>query len=182
MVEKRIKIEEKTFEMTLPEADILAAVKRLAVRLRADYADKEPVFVVVLNGAFVFASDLLRLVDYPADVTFVKLSSYSGTASTGRIAEQLPVSMSLTDRHVVVVEDIVETGYSMEFLLKRINEHVPASVEICALSAKPGQIRVPGLTVKYVGMELPEAFIVGYGLDYNGHGRLLRDIYSLVEG
>ncbi len=178
---KRIIIEGKTFEMTIPETTILESVRRVADRLRADYADKNPVFVVVLNGAFVFASDLLRLVDYPAEVTFTKLTSYSGMQSTGRITEQLGINTTLSGRHVIIVEDIVETGYSMQYLQNRINEHNPASLEICALTAKPEKMQVDDVAVKYVGMQLPEAFIVGYGLDYNQQGRLLRDIYSQVS-
>lgn len=180
-MENRVKIHDKVFEISIPESEILEKVEAVASRLREDYADKNPVLVIVLSGAFVFASDLLRVLDMPCQLAFTKLASYSGTASTGKIVEQLPVTESLTDRHVIVVEDIVETGYSMQYLLGRIRESNPASVEICALSAKPEKCKVPGLTVKYVGMNLPEAFIVGYGLDYDGAGRELRDIYSLVE-
>lgn len=180
-MENRVKIHDKIFEISIPESEILEKVEAVASRLREDYADKNPVLVIVLSGAFVFASDLLRVLDMPCQLAFTKLASYSGTTSTGKIVEQLPVTESLTDRHVIVIEDIVETGYSMQYLLGRIRESNPASVEICALSAKPEKCKVPGLTVKYVGMNLPEAFIVGYGLDYDGAGRELRDIYSLVE-
>ena len=181
MAQKRIKIKDKTFELTIPEASILAAVKTVAKAIEDDYADKNPVFVIVLNGAFVFAGDLIRMIDIPCQITFTKLSSYDGTSSTERIAEQLPVTDDLDGRHVIIIEDIVETGYSMQFLLNRIQEQHPASVEICALSHKPEKCKVDGLQVKYVGMTLPEAFIVGYGLDYDQQGRELRDIYSLVE-
>lgn len=179
-MEKTIQLKDKTFCVTIPEEEILASVRKLAERISADYADKNPVFVIVLSGAFVFASDLLREIQFPCQLAFTKLTSYSGTESTGKIAELLPVTENVTDRHVIILEDIVETGYSMQFLLERLAEHNPASVEICALSAKPEQCKVPGLNVKYVGMQLPEAFIVGYGLDYDGLGRQLRDIYSLV--
>ncbi len=178
----QIEIEGRTFEPAIPEAAILEAVRGVAARLERDYADKNPVFVVVLNGAFVFASDLFRMITFPCQVAFTKLASYDGLASTGRIIEQLAVNEDLTGRHVIIVEDIVETGFSMQFLLSRLKEQRPASVEICAFSFKPEKVRVEGLTVKYVGMTLPEAFIVGYGLDFNGHGRLLRDIYSLCGG
>lgn len=180
MANKRITINDKTFELTIPESTIQEAVKAVADRIRDDYGDKNPVFVVVLNGAFAFASDLFRHVDYPSLVSFVKLSSYAGLSSCGTITEQLPVTDIVKGRHVVIVEDIVERGYTMEHLIKSIKEHEAASVEICAFSFKPERLEVPGLEVKYVGMTLPEAFIVGYGLDYNNQGRLLRDIYSLV--
>lgn len=178
-MEKRVVLLDKTFKLTIPESEILSKVEAVAARLREDYADKNPVLVIVLSGAFVFASDLVRVLDIPCQLAFTKLKSYDGTSSTGKIVEQLPVTENIEGRHVIVVEDIVETGYSMQFLLESLNKHNPASVEICALSAKPEKCQVPGLTVKYVGMTLPEAFIVGYGLDYDGTGRELRDIYSL---
>lgn len=180
-MEKRVVLLDKTFKLTIPESEILSKVEAVAARLRKDYADKNPVLVIVLSGAFVFASDLIRVLDIPCQLAFTKLKSYDGTASTGKIVEQLPVTENIEGRHVIIIEDIVETGYSMQFLLESLNKHNPASVEICALSAKPEKCKVPGLTVKYVGMTLPEAFIVGYGLDYDGTGRELRDIYSLLS-
>lgn len=178
---KSIRLKDKVFEVTIPEKTILEAVDRLAKQLHDDYADKNPVFVVVLSGAFVFAADVIRAIDFPCQMAFTKLTSYSGISSTGKIIEQLPVTENVRDRHVVIIEDIVETGYSMQFLKERLAESNPASVEICAFSTKPERCKVEGLNVKYVGMRLPEAFIVGYGLDYDGLGRELRDIYSLRE-
>lgn len=177
---KRIQIEEKTFEVTITENEIQNAVDAVAKRISDDYKDKNPVFVVVLNGAFVFAADLLKRFEFPCQISFTKFSSYDGTSSTGRIAEQLPVTEDITNRHVIIIEDIVETGYSMAFLKENLQKRNPASLEICAFSHKPEKCKVEGLTVKYVGMKLPEAFIVGYGLDYNQQARQLRDIYSLV--
>lgn len=182
MSAKRITIHDKTFELSIPESEIQAAVKNVADKIKADYAGKHPLFVVVLNGAFVFGADLFaQMEELPCQVAFSKIKSYNGTSSTGTIAEQLAITEEVSGRHVVIVEDIVETGYSMQYLLERINSYHPASVEICAFSHKPEQCKVPGLKVKYVGMKLPEAFIVGYGLDYNQSGRQLRDIYSLVQ-
>lgn len=178
---KSIRLKDKVFEVTIHEKTILEAVDRLAKQLHDDYADKNPVFVVVLSGAFVFAADVIRAIDFPCQMAFTKLTSYSGISSTGKIIEQLPVTENVRDRHVVIIEDIVETGYSMQFLKERLAESNPASVEICAFSTKPERCKVEGLNVKYVGMKLPEAFIVGYGLDYDGLGRELRDIYSLRE-
>lgn len=178
---ERITIKDKTFELTIKESEILKSVDKIALQIKEDYADKNPLFVVVLSGAFVFASDLLRHMTFPCQFAFTKFTSYDGTNSTGKIVEQLPVCENINGRHIIIIEDIVETGYSMKYLLSRLNEYEPASVEICALSYKPEKCRVPGLNVKYVGMTLPEAFIVGYGLDYDGEGRQLRDIYSLVN-
>lgn len=177
---KRITLGDKTFEVVISEAEIQQAVDGVVARLTEDYAGKNPVFVTVLNGAFVFAADIFRRVTFPCQMAFTKVASYSGTASTGKIVEQLPVSEDLTGRHVVIIEDIVETGYSMQYLLETMKKHCPASVEICAFSYKPEQCKVDGLKVKYVGMTMPEAFIVGYGLDYDQMGRELRDIYALV--
>lgn len=177
-----IKLKDKVFEVSIPESKILEAVNRVAKQLHDDYSDKNPVFVIVLSGAFVFASDVIRAIDFPCQIAFTKIASYTGTTSSGRIVEQLPVTEDVNGRHVVIIEDIVETGYSMQYLIERLSEHHPASVEICAFSAKPERCKVEGLSIKYVGMKLPEAFIVGYGLDYDGLGRELRDIYSLKEG
>ena len=180
MTANRITILGKTFEKTITEQEIHEAVKKVAERITADYSDKNPVFVVVLSGAFVFAADLLRHITFPCEIAFTKLQSYAGLESTGKITEELPVSENIEGRHVVIVEDIVETGYSMQSLKKLLTDRHPASVEICALSHKPEKLRVKDMEVKYVGMQLPDAFIVGYGLDYNNHGRQLKDIYSLV--
>lgn len=183
MANKRITIHDKTFEITIPEATIQEAVKSVAASLKTDYADKNPVFVVVLNGAFMFAADLFRMTDYQCTITFAKVSSYDGTSSCGTISEQLPVSEAVAGRHVVIVEDIIERGYTMEYIVNRVLSLQPASVAICALSFKPEKLEVPRIKdrIRYTGMELPEAFIVGYGLDYNQCGRHLRDIYSLTE-
>lgn len=181
MTANRITILGKTFEKTITEQEILGAVKKVAERITADYSEKNPVFVIVLNGAFVFAADLLRHITFPCEIAFTKLTSYAGLESTGNIIEQLPVSEDIEGRHVVIVEDIVETGYSMQFLKEVLADKHPASVEICAFSFKPEKLKVKDMKVKYVGMQLSDAFIVGYGLDYNSQGRQLRDIYSLVN-
>lgn len=181
MNKERITLGDKTFETLIPEAEILDKVKTLTEKLKADYADKNPIFVVVLNGAFAFASDIFRFVDFPCQVSFTKFSSYDGTKSTGCITEQLAVTESITDRHVIIIEDIVETGYSMEYLVKRLQAYNPASLQICCMSFKPEKCLVKDLPIKYIGMTLPEAFVVGHGFDYNQQGRLLKDIYALVE-
>lgn len=177
----RVTIENKTFELTIPEEKILEAVDKCAQEINDDYYGKNPLFVIVLGGAFIFGADLVRRIKKPCDISFVKITSYEGLSTTNVIKEQLPASESIKGRHVIIVEDIVETGQSMEYLKKRIESLEPASLEICALSFKPEKCKFPDLKIKYVGMQLPEAFIVGYGLDYNLSGRNLKDIYSLVE-
>ena len=178
---KRVTLNDKTFELSIPESEILKAIQKCADKISADYADKNPMCVVVLNGAFIFAADLLRMISIPCQIAFTKITSYQGTTSTENITEHMGVTENLSGRHVIIIEDIVESGYSMQFLKQRLRSYNPASIEICALFHKPESNKVPDLTVKYVGMELPNAFIVGYGLDYNDMGRSLRDIYSLVE-
>lgn len=179
-MKQRVTIEDKTFELSISEKEILEAVDRCAKAISADYADKTPIFVIVLNGAFMFGSDLVKRVNIPCQIAFTKISSYEGTSTTCVIKEQLPVTEDIRGRHIIIVEDIVDTGYSMAYLKERLESFKPASVEICTLSFKPEKCRVPDLNIKYVGMQLPEVFIVGYGLDYNSKGRNLKDIYSLI--
>lgn len=177
----RVTIEDKTFELSIPEERILEAVDKCAQEINADYSGKNPLFVIVLGGAFIFGSDLVRRINAPCQISFVKITSYDGLSTTNVIKEQLPVSEDVKGRHVIIVEDIVETGQSIDYLKKRLEAFEPASVEICALSFKPEKCKLPDLKIKYVGMQLPEAFIIGYGLDYNDMGRSLKDIYSLVK-
>lgn len=178
---KRVTLDDKTFELSIPESELQKAVQKCADRISTDYAGKNPICVVVLNGAFIFAADLLRMISIPCQIVFTKISSYQGTTSTESITEHLPVTEDLSGRHVIIIEDIVESGYSMQHLTQQLKEKNPASVEICALFHKPERCKVSGLNVKYAGIILPDAFIVGYGLDYNDMGRSLRDIYSLVK-
>lgn len=179
-MDKQVTINGKRFEVSIPAATIAEAVHKVAQSVRQDYCDKNPIFVVVLNGAFFFASDIIREMDFPCQIEFCKLSSYVGTSTTGKITEELPVSNKVKGRHVIILEDIVDTGYTMKFLVDRLIEAQALSVEICSLSTKPSHCKVPDLRVKYVGMTLPDEFIVGYGLDYDQQGRNLRDIYSLI--
>lgn len=169
------------FALSIPEARILEAVDKVAAALTRDYSDKNPVFIIVLNGAFVFAADLLRQLRFDYEITFTKLSSYSGECSTGSINEQLPVTANLEGRHVVIIEDMVDSGFTMQYLKEKIEKLNPASLEICVFAVKPGKIVVPDLNVKYVGMEMADAFIVGYGFDYDGLGRSYRDIYEIIH-
>jgi len=178
---QNITLKDKTFELSISEKEILKAVNSCAERISTDYADKNPVFLIVLNGAFVFAADLIRKVSFPCQITFTKIASYQGTTSTGKITEELPVDSNLIKgRHIIIVEDIIETGYSITYLKERLKEYNPESIEICALFHKPEKCEKPDLVIKYIGMTLPDAFIVGYGLDYDSLGRNLKDIYSLI--
>lgn len=175
-----ITIKDKTFRTFIPEADIQARVKAVAERINQDMADKNPLLLAVLNGSFMFAADLMRYITIPCEISFVKLASYEGTASTGKIKEVIGINESLKDRHVIIVEDIVDTGSTMKRMLEQLGTREPASLHICTLLLKPGKLQVP-LDIEYAAMEIPNDFIVGYGLDYDQQGRNLRDIYTLVE-
>ena len=137
-------------------------------------------FLAVLNGSFMFAADLMRYVTIPSEISFVKLASYQGTVSTGTVKEVNGINEDLTDRTVVIVEDIVDTGVTMKRMLETLGTGCPKALHVCTLLLKPGKLQVP-LNIDYVAMEIPNDFIVGYGLDYDQQGRNLRDIYTLVE-
>lgn len=178
---KIVKINDKTFEISIPESVILERVNAVASRIKADMADKNPLLLAVLNGSFIFAADLMRgLGDMPCEVSFVKLASYDGTSSTGSVRQLLGLNTPIEGRHVIVVEDIVESGLTMERLLATLAEQRPASVEVCTLLLKPDRLKVD-LDIKYVAFSIPNDFILGYGLDYDQQGRQLRDIYTLKE-
>ncbi len=176
----RVKILDKTFETSIPEAEILKHVKAVADRLNHDMKDKNPIFLAVLNGAFVFAADLLRMITIPCEVSFVKLASYEGTTSTGKIKEVFGINEDLTNRTVVILEDIVDTGLTMKRMVESLGTRKPASIHICTLLLKPDKLK-EDLDIEYVALRIPNDFIVGYGLDYDKQGRQLRDIYTLVQ-
>lgn len=175
-----VKIKDKSFKTSIPEAEILKKVQVVADRLNKDYAGKKPVFLAVLNGAFIFAADLMRMITVPSEISFVKYASYEGTSSTGSMKTLMGVNQDLAGRHVVIVEDIVDSGFTMAHMIEDLKKKNPASIEICSLLVKPGNLKVD-LDINYAVMEIPNDFIVGYGLDYDQEGRNLRDIYTIVE-
>ncbi len=176
----RVKIKDKTFETSIPEAEILKRIKVVADRINNDMADKTPIFLAVLNGSFMFAADLMKMVTIPCEISFVKLASYTGTASTGKVKKMIGINTDLTGRTVIIVEDIVESGLTIQNMLEQLREHNPESVHICTLLLKPKKLTVD-LNIEYTAIEIPNDFIVGYGLDYDQQGRNLRDIYTLVS-
>ena len=176
----RVTILDKTFETSIPESEILEKVKIVAERINHDYEDKIPLFLAVLNGAFMFAADIMREIAIPCEISFVKLASYQGTTSTGTIKEVMGINEDLTGRHIIILEDIVDTGLTMKRMVETLGTRNPASIEICPMLLKPGKLQVP-LNIKYAAMEIPNDFIVGHGLDYEQQGRNLPDIYTLVK-
>lgn len=177
-MKKQVKIYDKTFELSIPEAEILQKVQAVADKLSNDYAGKNPIMLGVLNGSFIFCADLVRAMTTPCEISFVKLSSYAGTSSTGVVKEMIGLNDSVEGRHVIIVEDIVESGRTLKKMKEILDVYSPASVAICSLFFKPSKLQVD-LKVDYPAMVIPDDFIVGYGLDYNEGGRELRDVYTL---
>ena len=175
-----VKIKDKSFKTSIPEAEILKKVQVVADRLNKAYEGKTPVFLAVLNGAFIFAADLMRMITVPSEISFVKYASYEGTSSTGSMKTLMGLNQDLAGRHVVIVEDIVDSGFTMAHMIEDLKKKNPASIEICSLLVKPGNLKVD-LDINYTVMEIPNDFIVGYGLDYDQQGRQLRDIYTVCD-
>jgi hypoxanthine phosphoribosyltransferase len=165
----------------LPRAEIEATVKRLAAEISADYRDKNPLIIGILKGSFVFMADLVRALDFPLEVDFIRLSSYGGGKETsGRVKVAQGLRAAVRGRHVLVVEDIIDTGVTLSFLLEYLKKKKPASIRLCALTEKPSRRRVP-VQIDYLGTTVPDKFIVGYGLDCDEKHRNLPDICYLEE-
>ena len=171
---------DKQFELFLSEAKIQERLKAVAAEINKDYADKNPVFLGILNGSFRVAGDLFNYLDIDCEVSFVKLKSYVGTQSSGKLTTMLGLDTDLTGRHVIIVEDIVDTGRTMFRFLPELDKHQPASVNIFTLLTKPEAFEHE-LDLKYVAFEVPNHFLIGYGLDYDGQGRQHNSIYKIVE-
>lgn len=176
----QVTLHDKTFESYLTEKEILQAIQSMAARINADYEGKKPLFLAVLNGAFMFASDLMKEISLPCEISFLRVSSYQDMNSTGQVSEVIGLKENVQGRHIIILEDIVDTGQTVYALLQNLTGKEPASIEIAALLIKPECVQHP-LQVKYVGKSIPNDFVVGYGLDYNGLGRNLRDIYVVTE-
>ena len=175
-----ITVNDLQFEKFIPAEEIQQCVASVAAKINHDYAGRVPVLIGILNGAFVFAADLVRHLSIEHEIYFAKFSSYEGTETTGNVKELIGLNMDLSGRDVIIVEDIIDTGTTMYDLLPRIRQMGVNSVEICTMLLKPGKLQVP-LDIKYCAKEIPNAFILGYGLDYDELGRNLPDIYVLDE-
>ena len=175
-----VKIKDKSFRVSIPETEIKERVKALAEQMSKDLEGKDPLFLGVLNGSFIFAADLMREMTIPCEISFVKLASYQGTTSTGKVREVLGINEDLSGRTVVIVEDIVESGRTMRQMIESLGTRNPESVRICTLFFKPEKLK-EDLNLDYVAFSIPDDFILGYGLDYDGLGRELKDVYSIVE-
>ena len=175
----KIKVHDKTFRPFITHDKIQESIRNLAEKISAEYRGKElPLFVSVLNGSFMFTSDLMKHIDFPCEITFVKVSSYSGTSSTGSIKQILGLGIPVKGRNIIIVEDIVDTGNTIVDLHKMLSNEGASDIKICTLLLKP-EAYTKSLTIDFVAMRIPNDFVVGYGLDYNELGRQYKDIYTL---
>lgn len=174
-----IQVLDKTFEPYLKEVAIQEKITALAAQLNLDYAGKRPLFLSVLNGAFLFTADLFRQITIEAEVSFIKLASYKGTSSTGNVITAIGLDINVQDRHIVILEDIIDTGKTLYHYLPQLNSMQPASVKIAVLLDKKDALQYP-VRIDYACFEIPNKFVVGYGLDYDGLGRNSKDIYQLL--
>jgi hypoxanthine phosphoribosyltransferase len=173
-----IQVLDKTFEPYLKEAAIQEKITELAGTLNQDYAGKRPLFLSVLNGSFLFTADLFKQITIEAEVSFIKLASYKGTSSTGNVITAIGLDINVKDRHIIILEDIIDTGKTLHHYLPQLENMQPASVKIAVLLNKKDALLYP-VKIDYACFDIPNKFVVGYGLDYDGLGRNSRDIYQL---
>jgi hypoxanthine phosphoribosyltransferase len=173
-----IQVLDKTFEPYLKEAAIQEKITELAGQLNKDYAGKRPLFLSILNGSFLFTADLFKQITIEAEVSFIKLASYKGTSSTGNVITAIGLDMNVKDRHIIILEDIIDTGKTLHHYLPQLDSMQPASVKIAVLLNKKEALQYP-VQVDYSCFDIPNKFVVGYGLDYDGLGRNSKDIYQL---
>jgi hypoxanthine phosphoribosyltransferase len=173
-----IKLKDKEFIVMLSAEEIQSRVREIASEINLQYKGKQPLFLGVLNGAFLFMADLFKNIDLQCEITFIKVTSYVGTASSGNVKNLIGLNENISGRDIIVVEDIVDTGDTMKYLLDELKSKNPASVKLATILFKPEALR-QDVKPDYVGFEIPPAFVVGYGLDYDGLGRNLNDIYVL---
>lgn len=174
-----IQLKDKTFEPYLSNDDIQKANQQIADKINAEYKDKEVLFIAILNGSFVFAADLIRKITVKNTISFVKVASYEGLSSTGTVKKIIGLMDALENRHVIILEDIIDTGNTLDKLLPTLKAEKPASLRLCTLLYKPDAFKA-SFPIDYIGLSIPNKFIVGYGLDYDGYGRNLPDIYQIV--
>lgn len=171
-----IQVKDKTFRPLITAEEIRKRIAEIGMHISRDLEGNNPLFLAILNGSYVFAADLLRSVTIPCEISFIRVSSYSGMESTGKLTEIIGLKEEIEGRTVVIVEDIIDSGFTMEGLVKSLKAKNPADLHICTLLTKPGNMRVK-LDISYCAFEIPNDFIVGYGLDYDGFGRNIPAIY-----
>ena len=179
MMKEEVRYGSRTFVPSIPSQEIHEAVIHVADRLNRDYAGKDPILLVMLNGAFMFASDLVKELEFECVISFIKVSSYAGTASTGQVTELIGLDVDVRDRDVIIIEDIVESGLTMHQAVDQLKRAGAATVEICAFVHKPMKLIYHDVKPKYVGLNIKDSFIIGYGLDIDGYARNLPEVYEL---
>lgn len=178
---KKVKILDKEFEIFIPYEKIRSVIEEIADRMNKDLADKDPLFLCILNGSFMFAAELFKRIDFvESEISFVKLASYEGDRTTGTVKQLIGLNEKIEGRTVVVLEDIVDTGITINNIGDQLAKLNPKEVLVATMLLKPDALQKE-VDLKYVGLEIPNDFIVGYGLDYDGYGRNLLDIYSVVK-
>jgi hypoxanthine phosphoribosyltransferase len=175
-----INIHDKSFVPYLPEEIILEKVKELAVELDKDYAGKKPLFIAILNGSFMFAADLFKSLSIEAEICFIKLASYKGTKSTGQVITAIGLDTDINGRHIIILEDIIDTGKTLHEFLPQLHNQHPASLKVAVLLHKP-DATVFEVPIDYCCFSIPNKFVLGYGLDYDGLGRNIRELYQLSD-
>jgi hypoxanthine phosphoribosyltransferase len=171
---------DKTFVPYLTELELQKEIKRMADEINRDYEGKKPLFIAILNGSFMFASDLFKEITIPSEIRFIKLASYKGTKSTGSVITAIGLEAEIYDRDVIVIEDIIDTGKTLSEFLPQLLHQQAKSLKVCSLLHKKEATKFP-IDINYLGFVIPDLFVVGYGLDYNGYGRNLKEIYQLAE-
>jgi hypoxanthine phosphoribosyltransferase len=174
-----LKVHDKEFVPYITSKEIEEQVARVAFEINKDYAGKNPLFIAILNGAFIFAADLFKQINVEAEICFIKLASYKGVKSTGKVITAIGLDAELYGRDVIIVEDIVDTGKTLSQFLPQLEHHHPASLKVAALLHKPSATVHP-IEINYLGFTIPDKFVLGYGLDYDGLGRNIKEIYQLV--
>ena len=175
-----VRIKDKEFRVSIPAEKIQERVKAVAEQINRHMEGKNPLLIAVLNGAFMFAADLMRNITIPCEISFVKLASYQGTTTTGTVKEVFGINEDLQGRTIIIVEDIVDTGLTIKRMVETLGTRNPESIHVCTLLVKPGNVR-EDINVEYVAFEIPNDFILGYGLDYDQQGRNLPEIYTIVK-
>jgi len=176
----KVKILDKEFKLFISEKRIQEVVEEMAHRMNKELKGQKVFFIGILNGCFMFVADLVKHLDLDCTITFLKLASYQGTSSTGKVKRLIGLNEDIKGQTVVVLDDIVDTGITLDFIQKQLRGYEPAEIKLATLLYKPKACR-HDVSLDYVGIEIPDDFVVGYGLDYNGYGRNLRQIYTIIE-
>jgi len=177
---KIVQVLDKKFKVSIPENTIQSAIKLMALKMNTDLVNKEVIFLGILNGCFMFAGDLLKYIEFPCKISFLKLASYQGIESSGDVKKLIGINENIEGKTIVILEDIVDTGNTLESIIFQLMEYNPLEIKVATLLYKPDAYKKE-LAIDYIGLEIPNGFILGYGLDYDGFGRNLSDIYTIID-